>query len=240
MPGTYQTTRKYMRKNTQFRANAQKQLISFHTLILTHSLPACLPIFLLVTMKVVAFAALIPCVSAFLTNLPAGTVNRNTVVTSLADATEPFELMTIDMPPSGSMLQANLKIKPILSVPSEMIEVRYKLPFGLDVAPKKGLAVCTKSGAGGEQEGDVLRYTSRWSMGLPSGDGLVSSAAAFSGGISWQCTMFNVMNAESWEEVVEALVSNDQVIFDFCFDASKHLSLLFADIFCCCFPESYG
>ena len=32
---TYQTTRKYMRKNTQFRANAQKQLISFHTLILT-------------------------------------------------------------------------------------------------------------------------------------------------------------------------------------------------------------
>ena len=157
--------------------------------------------------------ALIPCAAAFVANPTAITrgaaISRSTVFAGEV-SNEPVTL-TIDMPPTGSGLQANLKISPILSVPSEMVEVRYKLPFGLDVAPQKGLAVCTKDGAGGEKVGDVLRYTSRWAIGLPSGDGLVSQAAAFSGGVSWQCTMFNVMNAESWDEVVEALVSNDQV-----------------------------
>jgi hypothetical protein len=42
-----------------------------------------------------------------------------------------FEL-TIDMPPSGSGLQANMAIDPILSVPSELVVVRYKVPFGLN------------------------------------------------------------------------------------------------------------
>lgn len=112
------------------------------------------------------------------------------------------------MPPSNSGLQAQMKINPILDVPSEIIEVRYRLPFGLDVAPKDSLAVVTKDGAGGEKVGDILRYTSAWSIGLPQGDGLVSTAAAFSGGVSWQCYLFDVMKAAAWEQVVEALVSN--------------------------------
>lgn len=39
-----------------------------------------------------------------------------------------------------------MKFPPILDVPSEIVEVRYAVPFGLDVAPKEGLAVCTKDG----------------------------------------------------------------------------------------------
>ncbi len=128
----------------------------------------------------------------------------------LKDASTVVEL-SIAMPPSGSGLQANMRIQPILSVPSEIVEVRYKVPFGLDVAPKNQLCICTKDGAGGEKEGDVLRYTSQWILGLPSGDGLVSTAASFSGSVSWQCNMFNVLKARSWEQVVEALTSNVEV-----------------------------
>ena len=119
--------------------------------------------------------------------------------------------LSISMPPSGSGLQANMKIVPVLSVPSKIVEVRYKVPFGLNVAPKNQLCVCTKDGAGGEKEGDILRYASQWTLGLPSGDGLLSTAASFSGGVSWQCSLFNVLNARSWEQVVEALTSNVEV-----------------------------
>ncbi len=115
----------------------------------------------------------------------------------------------VDMPPSTSGLQARMKIESILDVPSEMIEVRYKLPFGLDVQPQKGMAVVTADGkSGGEKVGDVLRFSSQWTMGLPRGDGLVSTAASFSGAIGWQCSLFDVMKAKSWDQVVEALTSN--------------------------------
>ena len=126
----------------------------------------------------------------------------------------------INMPPSNSGLSAQIKLKPILDTPSELIEVRYKLPFGLDVQPQKGMAVCTKDGAGGEKVGDVLRLSSQWTLGLPRGNGLVSTAASFSGAIGWQCSLFDVMKAGQWEEVVEALVSNtpertDEVVLVF-------------------------
>jgi hypothetical protein len=32
---------------------------------------------------------------------------------------------------------------------------------------------------------------------------------SFSGGISWQVSMFDIMKASKWESVVEALVSNE-------------------------------
>lgn len=57
---------------------------------------------------------------------------------------EPFEVMVTL--PGGKDLSAQMKFKPVLDVPSELVEVRYKLPFGLDVAPKNNLAVCTKDG----------------------------------------------------------------------------------------------
>lgn len=112
------------------------------------------------------------------------------------------------MPPSGSNLRASLKIEPVLNVPSEIVEVRYKVPFGLSVEPKDNLAICTKDGEGGEKEGDILRYTSQWTIGLPQGDGIATTAAMFAGGVSWGCSLYNVMAAKSWEQVVEALVSN--------------------------------
>lgn len=144
------------------------------------------------------------------------TVGHNQQPARVAASTRLFEGaapvdMEIDMPPTNSGLQANLRLKPVLSVPSEMIEVRYKIPFGLNVEPKNQLAVVTADGPGGEKVGDVLRYTSQWTMGLPKGDGIISTAASFSGGVSWQCTLFNVVNAGSWEQVVEALTSNVEV-----------------------------
>lgn len=123
-------------------------------------------------------------------------------------ASEPFEFM-VDMPPTTMNLKAQVKCNPVLSVPSEIIEVRYKIPFGLDVAPSKGFAVCNKDGAGGEKVGDILRYTTQWTLGLPRGDGLVTTAASFAGGLSWQCSLFDVSKSKAWELVVEALVSND-------------------------------
>jgi len=120
-----------------------------------------------------------------------------------------FEI-TVDLPPSGSKMQAFLGIDPVLSVPSELIVVRYQVPFGLSVEPRNNLAVVSKAGPGGEQPGDVLRYCSQWTMGLPRGDGLVTTAASFAGGLSWQCSMFNVVKAKAWEQVVNALVSNTE------------------------------
>ncbi len=140
--------------------------------------------------------------------------------TQQASATQLFaqdELFETEfkMPPSTSDTVARLKFPSVFQEPSEIIEVRYSLPFGLNVEPQNNLAVCTKDGPGGEKVGDVLRYTSQWTMGLPQGDGLLSTAASFSGGISWQCSMFDVLKAKDWPRVVEALTSNVEVrLFD--------------------------
>ena len=130
--------------------------------------------------------------------------------------------LTVDLPPSGSGLQAQMKLKPILSVPSEIVVVRYKIPFGLDVAPKNNLAVCTKDGPGGEKVGDVLRFTTQWKLGLPSPDSVMASFSSISGGVSWQVSLFNVVEADKWDDVVEALVSNVPVSLDidFCLTLS--------------------
>jgi hypothetical protein len=45
-------------------------------------------------------------------------------------------------------------------------------------------------------------------MGLPSGEGLAATAAFTGLGPSWQCSMFDVMKAKNWEQVVAALTSN--------------------------------
>eukprot|EP00522_Entomoneis_paludosa_P017791 CAMPEP_0172465370 /NCGR_PEP_ID=MMETSP1065-20121228/53299_1 /TAXON_ID=265537 /ORGANISM="Amphiprora paludosa, Strain CCMP125" /LENGTH=170 /DNA_ID=CAMNT_0013221879 /DNA_START=36 /DNA_END=548 /DNA_ORIENTATION=+ len=128
--------------------------------------------------------------------------------------------MTVALPPSGSELSAIMRLKPCLSVPSEFIEVRYKLPFGLSVEPKNNLAVCTKDGEGGEKVGDILRYTSQWTLGLPKGEGLAQSAGAFGGALKWQCSMFDVLSVKDWRQVVEALTTNvesrtDEVVLIF-------------------------
>ena len=80
---------------------------------------------------------------------------------------------------------------------------------GLSVEQRGGRAVCTKDGAGGEKEGDVLRFTTSWVLGAAQGGGdLMDSAMAFSGALKWQFQLFEVDKAGSWDKVVEALTSN--------------------------------
>jgi hypothetical protein len=167
-------------------------------------------------MKLLLLAFLLPALSsAFLVRQPTNVHSSS----ALAAAGDRFDL-TIDLPPSGSKEIASLRFDSMLSVPSEAVVVRYKVPFGLDVVPKKGLAVCTKDGAGGERVGDVLRYTSQWSLGLPRGESLGNTAASFAGGLFWQCSMYDLMKAKAWEQVVNALTSNtdthtDEVVLVF-------------------------
>ena len=74
---------------------------------------------------------------------------------------------------------------------------------------RKPHQICSYVQTGGEKVGDVLRYTSQWTLGLPRGDGVITTAMSFSGGISWQVSMFDVAKASRWEDVVAALVSNE-------------------------------
>jgi hypothetical protein len=161
------------------------------------------------TMKAAALllAALLPTFGTAFLAQTNPTTHRAGWFPLASSASSDFEIM-LDMPGKGN-LKAQVKCESLLSVPSELIEVRYQIPFGLDVSPSKGLAVCNKDGAGGEKVGDILRFTSQWTMGLPRGDGLVTTAASFAGGLSWQCSLFDVAKSKAWELVVEALVSND-------------------------------
>ena len=102
--------------------------------------------------------------------------------------------------------KCNLRFKPLLPS-SEAVVVQYKIPFGLNVENQGGRAVCTKDGDGGEKVGDILRYTTQWTMGLPSGDGAITTAASFAGAISWQLGLFDVAKAKSWDDVVEVSAS---------------------------------
>lgn len=99
------------------------------------------------TILVVVVSLLLPAMSAsFQSASPSLARYRDNI--RLFDTDTNFEI-ELSMPPSNSGNRARLKFGSVLSVPSEVVEVRYKLPFGLDVAPLKNLAVCTKDGAGG-------------------------------------------------------------------------------------------
>jgi hypothetical protein len=80
---------------------------------------------------------------------------------------------------------------------SEAVTVRYSLPFGLDVAPPNadGLCVCSKAGKGGEQPGDVLRFTTYWRGTTPGLYDVVKQT--------------RMGGAKAWDSTVAALVSND-------------------------------
>ena len=176
--------------------------------------------YLSIPLKVITLAFVALCLLQVQSFTPSTTIVGNNRIAALHMAGDDTFELEVKMPPSTSDLQAQLKIKSIISGPSKLIEVRYKLPFGLDIQPQKGMAVCTKDGAGGEKVGDVLRFSSQWTMGLPRGNGLISTAASFSGAIGWQCSLFDVMQAGQWEEVVEALTSNtpqrtDEVVLIF-------------------------
>jgi len=168
------------------------------------------------TILTILVATLSAATNAFVA--PSATTQRRSTTSLFAE--DKLLEIEMSMPPTNSNVVARLRFPPVFPGDSEIIEVRYKLPFGLSVEPKNNLAVCTADGPGGEKVGDVLRYTSQWTMGIPQGDGLVTTAASFSGAISWQCSMFDVMKAKDWSRVVEALTSNvesrtDEVVLIF-------------------------
>jgi hypothetical protein len=158
------------------------------------------------TMKAFAALLFLPLISAFLA--PTQTKFHQQHHGSHSSLSASSFDVEVNMPPSGSNLMATVKIEPFLGVPSEIVEVRYAVPFALNVEPQKNLAICTKDGKGGEKVGDVLRYTSQWTLGPPQGDGVMATVGMFAGSVSWGCSLYNVMEAKSWEQVVEALVSN--------------------------------
>jgi len=128
---------------------------------------------------------------------------------------EPFSL-SLDLGKTG---KGTLRFKPSV-LHSEAVVVRYKVPFGLNVENQNGRAICTKDGPGGERVGDILRYTTYFSMQLPGGEGVVDTVASFGGMLSWKMGLFDVDSAKSWEEVVDKLVSNtpertDEVVLVF-------------------------
>jgi hypothetical protein len=90
--------------------------------------------------------------------------------------------LKVKLPPKGT---ATIRFKPLLEE-SEAVVVKYKVPFGLNVEQQKGQAICTKDGPGGEKVGDILRFTTQWTLGLPQGDGMVTTVASFGGALSWQ------------------------------------------------------
>mmetsp|Transcript_705 Transcript_705/g.1277 ORF Transcript_705/g.1277 Transcript_705/m.1277 type:complete len:206 (-) Transcript_705:2408-3025(-) len=120
----------------------------------------------------------------------------------------------VPIPPKDKGLSAEMKITH--PDDTEIVVVRAPLPFGLDCEPIDGVAKVTKDNENGAREGDVLRYCSQFTMGLPRGDGVMTTAASFGGAIGWQCTMFPVDKAQRWEQVVEALVSNTEQRTDEC------------------------
>ena len=89
---------------------------------------------------------------------------------------------------------AEVKLPPVLPN-SEIIVVRYDLPFGLNAAPSGGQVVVNKDGAGGEKVGDILRQTTYWRGKTPG--------------------LYDVSkNADNFEEVIAALVTNELSVTD--------------------------
>ena len=135
----------------------------------------------------------------------------------IAQEREPLSL-TVDLKPLG---KARIRWQPIFAA-SEAVGVTYPLPFELNVEQKGGLAVVTKDGPGGEKAGDVLRYCSEWKI-APKGQGsggALETVASFSGLMEWKVGIFDVNKAKAWEEVVQALTSNeksrtDQIVLAF-------------------------
>ena len=122
-------------------------------------------------------------------------VKSNTGV--VAKDREPFSC-SFEIPKKGisEYGTVNMNFKPVLTN-SELVMVTYDLPFGLSAEPRGRVVAVTKDGAGGEKEGDILRFTLEWQGGEA------------------QPAMFDVCSAmekrldSSFDEVVKALTSND-------------------------------
>jgi|Transcript_966 hypothetical protein len=122
----------------------------------------------------------------------------STAVYNTATGRPDFEF-SFEVPKKGiaDVGTAEVKLPPLLKS-SEIIVVRYDLPFGLNAAPDaaSGQVVVTQDGkSGGEQVGDILRQTTYWRGKEPG--------------------IFDVSkNAANFDLVIQALVTNDLSVAD--------------------------
>jgi len=148
------------------------------------------------------------CVHPVITNAPTTTSQqaRSRTTWSLSSSPEsssessrPNFEFSFDIPKKGisDVGTAEVNLPPVLER-SEILVVRYDLPFGLSAEPDKelGQVVVTKDGkAGGEKVGDILRQTTYWRGKNPG--------------------LFDVSkNADNFDLVVQALVTNDLSVAD--------------------------
>jgi hypothetical protein len=82
---------------------------------------------------------------------------------------------------------------------SKFVVARYSVPFDLNVEPKEGRVVVTKTDDQ-LQQGDVVRATTTFSMRMSSTLGLLPAAKKTK-------ALFDVTGKE-WEQVVEAFTAN--------------------------------
>lgn len=124
--------------------------------------------------------------------------SRATTMNMGETARDDFEF-SFEVPKKGiaDIGEAQVKLPPLLDN-SELVVVRYDLPFGLTAAPEENSVaggstqvVVTKDGKeGGEKVGDILRQTTYWRGNTPG--------------------IFDVSkNADNFDLVVQALVTND-------------------------------
>ena len=124
-------------------------------------------------------------------------VATTTTIMSMSDRPD-FEF-SFEIPKKGiaDVGTANVKLPPLLPN-SEIVIVRYELPFGLNAAPDEasGQVVVQADGkVDGEKVGDILRQTTYWRGNSPG--------------------LFDVSkNANNFDLVVQALVTNDLAVAD--------------------------
>jgi len=90
---------------------------------------------------------------------------------------------------------AQMKFKPLLATASELVVIRYDLPFGLAAEPRGRVVVITEDGPNGERKGDILRFCTQWQDRDPI--------------LCDVCKIMERQLANSFDQVVAALVSND-------------------------------
>jgi len=121
-----------------------------------------------------------------------------TSTTAIHETDRPEFEFSFEIPKKGiaDIGTAEVRLPPLLEN-SEVVVVRYDLPFGLDAAPDaaSGQVVVTKDGSGGEKVGDILRQTTYWRGNTPG--------------------IFDVSkNAANFDLVIQALVTNDLSVAD--------------------------
>ena len=141
-----------------------------------------------------------PCISRSTTSLfqqEEGISNSEPPQTEEKPTSRPDFEFSFEVPKKGiaDIGTAEVKLPPLLEK-SELVVVRYDLPFGLSAEPTNGQVVVTKAGKeGGEMVGDILRQTTYWRGKEPG--------------------LFDVSkNADNFDLVVQALVTNDLAVAD--------------------------